>query len=69
MRSYQIGINFGSTQVQTKSFKFLQKITHGKTIKFLVCYILPPPHENLVLKIKLIPAVVRVFTSICLLVC
>jgi hypothetical protein len=25
-----------------------------------------PPHENLVLEIKLIPGVVRVFTSICL---
>jgi hypothetical protein len=26
-----------------------------------------PPHENLVLEIKLIPGVVRVFTSVCLL--
>jgi hypothetical protein len=38
MRSLQIGIKFGSTQVQTKSFKFLRKFTHGQIIKFLVCY-------------------------------
>jgi hypothetical protein len=26
------------THVQTKSFKFLRKFTHGKSFKFLVCY-------------------------------
>jgi hypothetical protein len=42
VRGQQIGIKFGSTQVQTKSFKFLRKFTNGKSFKFLVCYIIHP---------------------------
>jgi hypothetical protein len=34
----KLGSKFGSTQVQTKSFKFLRKFTHGKSFKFLGCY-------------------------------
>jgi hypothetical protein len=66
MRGQQIGIKFGSTQVQAKSFKILRKFGHGKTIKFPVCYRLPP-HKNLVLEIKLVPGVMGVFSPICLL--
>jgi hypothetical protein len=40
------GIKLDSTQVQTKSFKFLWKFTHGKSFKFLGCYILPPSRES-----------------------
>jgi hypothetical protein len=39
MRGLQTGSKFGSAHVQTKSFNFLRKFTHGKSFKFPVCYI------------------------------
>jgi hypothetical protein len=66
VRGWQFGIKFGSTHVQTKSFYFCENshMVNHSNFWYVTFY---PPHENLVLEIKLIQGVVRVFTSVCLL--
>jgi hypothetical protein len=59
-----LGSNFVAHMFTQKVLNFCENFTHGKLSNFgyVTFY---PPHENLVLEIKLIPGVVRVFPSVC----
>jgi hypothetical protein len=59
-----LGSNLVVHKFKQKVLNFCENVHMVNHSNFwYVTFYPPPPHENLVLKIKLIPGVVRVFTS------